>query len=566
MTAAKVVVLPCAVYTRKSSEDGLEQGFNSLDAQREACDAFILSQKAQGWKALDPTYDDGGFSGGNTERPGLKRLLTDVAAGRVKIVVVYKVDRLTRSLADFVKLVELFDKHGVSFVSVTQAFNTTSSMGRLTLNVLLSFAQFEREVTGERIRDKIAASKRKGLWMGGVAPIGYLPNDRTLAIDEPQAERVREIYRLYLELGCVRRLKAEVDRLGWVTPPRKTRRADSAGERLFSRGHLYRILANPVYAGQIVHKGTAFAGQHGAIVDLGVWQAVKDRLAVNLQGHRTRATAVNPSLLMGLVFDAQGNRLSPTHATKRARRYRYYVGQSTQQADGGEGASVLRLPAQELEDVVLGALTGFLTDPSRLIGLMGIVGAEEARARLQRATGLAESLNAKSSANSIELLHRVIDRITVHARRLVIAVRPGAIWSQGVTSNDEDLVEIEVPVELKRCGMAVRLIVRAPGAPPGSGSSRGPDPKLVALMAKAHDWFSRLASGRCDSVEAIAREAGVAGSYVTRVIYVAFLAPDIVHLIVRGEHSPELTSDRLMRMVPLPQAWDEQRELLGLRD
>ena len=277
--------LPCAIYTRKSSEEGLEQGFNSLDAQREACEAYILSQKSQGWKLMG-TFDDGGFSGGNVERPGLKRLLADIVAKRVRVVVVYKVDRLTRSLADFAKLVELFDAHGVSFVSVTQAFNTTTSMGRLTLNVLLSFAQFEREVTGERIRDKIAASKKKGMWMGGFAPIGYVPHERTLVIDAEQAPRVREIFGLYVELGCIRLLKAELDRRGWATPQRHGRRP--GGGRPFSRGHLYRLLANEVYIGNIVHKGVPYPGQHAAIIDADLWQAVQQRLASNLQGHQTR--------------------------------------------------------------------------------------------------------------------------------------------------------------------------------------------------------------------------------------------------------------------------------------
>jgi len=308
--------VPCAVYTRKSSEEGLEQGFNSLDAQREACEAYILSQKAQGWKAVTMHYDDGGFSGGNIERPAMQRLLADIVAKRVRVIVVYKVDRLTRSLADFAKLVELFDAHGVSFVSVTQQFNTTSSMGRLTLNVLLSFAQFEREVTGERIRDKIAASKRKGMWMGGFVPTGYLPHERTLVIDEPEAQHIREIYRLYLEFGCVRKLKLEIDRLGWVTPVRETRRTNMIGGRPFSRGHLYRILSNPIYIGQIAHKQAIFAGQHPAIVDRELWQAVQDRLAANGRSHRMRSTAADPSLLTGLVFDDQGQRLAPTHTKK----------------------------------------------------------------------------------------------------------------------------------------------------------------------------------------------------------------------------------------------------------
>jgi DNA invertase Pin-like site-specific DNA recombinase len=563
MTTAKPSVLPCAVYTRKSSEDGLEQEFNSLDAQREACEAFILSQKAQGWKSVG-AYDDGGFSGGNVERPALKKLLADVADGRVRIVVVYKVDRLTRSLADFAKLVELFDAHGVSFVSVTQQFNTTSSMGRLTLNVLLSFAQFEREVTGERIRDKIAASKRKGLWMGGIAPIGYVPNERTLAIDEPQAARVREIYRLYVELGCVRRLKAEVDRLGWITPERRTRRADAVGGRAFSRGHLYRVLTNRIYLGQIVHKGTVFSGQHPAIVETVLWDAAQERLAANLQGHRSRATAANPSLLTGLVFDERGNRLAPTHANKGARRYRYYVGQAPGAASGS-ATPLVRLPAQELEQAVIGSLVRFLGDDSRQIALMGNVEADVAQARLHHAGSVSEDLATMSSANMIELLAHMVERITVHSNRLEIAVRIGAIWPAGGPSATDQGVElIDTPVQLKRCGMAVRLIVSAPGATDGRVSAGKPDPTLVALVGKAQTWFDRLSSGHADSVLAIARELRIGSPYVARVIHLAFLAPDIVQRIARGDHPVELNADRLIRMVPLPMDWQAQRVLLGL--
>lgn len=557
--AARVTSLPCAIYTRKSSEEGLEQGFNSLDAQREACEAFILSQKAQGWKAVESSYDDGGFSGGNTERPALKRLLVDIAAKRVRIVVVYKVDRLTRSLADFAKLVELFDAFGVSFVSVTQQFNTTSSMGRLTLNVLLSFAQFEREVTGERIRDKIAASKRKGLWMGGIPPVGYVPKERTLVIDEPQAERIRAMYRLYLELGCVRRLKAEVDQLGFSTPIRKTRRAGAKGGRSYSRGHLYRILSNPIYRGKIVHKGETFPGQHSAIVGEELWQAVQDRLNSNLQGHRNRSTVADPSLLTGLLFDNQGQRLTPTHAKKGARRYRYYVSQSLLVKSREASPEAFRYPAQELEDAVLHALAGFLKDEPLLLGVMGDVMAGDAQHWLRQAEDLAEQLAATKSADKIDILKRIVARIAVHSNRLEIIVHTGELWSSS-NGGVVPTTSIEVPLLLKRCGMAVRLIVQAPS----QVQIRGPDPKLAALVAKAHDWFARLTSGRSDSVLGIARAEQVTSSYVTRVIYLAFLAPDIIERIIQGNHPSELNADRLIRMTPLPMAWEEQRMLLGM--
>src|SRR5438309_7440845 len=315
----------CAIYTRKSSEEGLEQEFNSLQAQSEACEAYIRSQRPEGWVLARTRYDDGGFSGGNMERPALQRLLADIQGGRIDIVVVYKVDRLTRSLADFARLVEIFDAQGVSFVSVTQQFNTTSSMGRLTLNVLLSFAQFEREVTGERIRDKIAASKKKGMWMGGNPPLGYDASERALVINPAEAETVRRIFALYRELGGVRRVKDQADRLGLRTTRTTTAKGAERGGTSFSRGHIYRLLANPIYTGQIAHKGQLYPGQHPSLIDDETWTAAQDQLATNAGAHRRRAKAVEPSLLAGLLVDAHGQRLTPSHAIKKGRRYRYYV-------------------------------------------------------------------------------------------------------------------------------------------------------------------------------------------------------------------------------------------------
>jgi site-specific DNA recombinase len=562
------VVLPCAIYTRKSSEEGLEQGFNSLDAQREACEAYILSQKTQGWVSMG-AYDDGGFSGGNVERPGLQRLLSDVASGRVRIVVVYKVDRLTRSLADFAKMVELFDAHEVSFVSVTQAFNTTSSMGRLTLNVLLSFAQFEREVTGERIRDKIAASKRKGLWMGGVVPMGYLPNDRTLAIDEPEAERVRQMYRLYLELGSVPAVAMELARRGWRTPVRTTRRPGSSGGRAFSRGHVYRILSNRIYIGQIVHKDEVFEGQHPAIVDGAVWDAVQALMRSNANGHRTRVGAAQPSLLTGLVFDEWGHRLTPSHAKKGSVRYRYYIDQTEPVVgDGVDGEARLRLPAQELEGVVMDTVIGLLKDRSRLMGVMaetGSVDANVARARLMGAGAIGERLEMAGASQRIEMLQKLVDRVVVRRESVDIAVRVGAIWEVGGPGGDAEdgdapVFVIEVPVQLKRCGMAVRLVVRPAGTP----IDPEVDASLVTLIGKALDWFERLRSGRADSALAIAEQDQVRSAYVTGVMGLAYLAPDIVHRLVRGDHPRELTVGRLMKMLPLPLCWEAQRVVLKM--
>jgi len=304
----------CAIYTRKSSEEGLEQEFNSLQAQSEACEAYIRSQHHEGWVLARTRYDDGGLSGGSMARPGLQRLLADIQGGRIDIIVVYKVDRLTRSLADFARLVEIFDAQGVSFVSVTQQFNTTSSMGRLTLNVLLSFAQFEREVTGERIRDKIAASKKKGMWMGGNVPLGYDASERTLIVNPAEAETVRRIFALYRELGCVRRVKEEADRLGLSTKRSTTASGTERGGTSFSRGHIYKLLANPVYSGQIAHKGQLYPGQHPALIDTETWTVVRDQLATDATNHRHRADAAEPSLLAGMLVDARGG---PAHPIAR---------------------------------------------------------------------------------------------------------------------------------------------------------------------------------------------------------------------------------------------------------
>jgi len=317
--------LRCAIYTRKSSEEGLEQNFNSLDAQREACEAFIASQKHEGWTILPEMYDDGGFSGGTIERPAFQRLLVDVGEGKIDVVVVYKVDRLTRSLSDFAKIVEIFDKRNVSFVSVTQQFNTTTSMGRLTLNILLSFAQFEREVTGERIRDKIAASKKKGMWMGGLPSLGYNVKDRRLVINEAEAKTVRHIFQRYTELKSVRLLKADLDASGIVSKSRNASDGTRYGEKSLARGALYLMLQNRIYRGEIVHKDRCYPGEHEAIVDEALWSEVQTILTENRADRILGTAEKQVSLLSGILFDARGERMTPTHATKNNTRYRYYV-------------------------------------------------------------------------------------------------------------------------------------------------------------------------------------------------------------------------------------------------
>ena len=351
----------CALYTRKSSEEGLDQAFNSLDAQREACEAYVKSQKSEGWRAIAARYDDGGFSGGSMERPALERLLADITAGKIAVVVVYKIDRLTRSLADFARMVELFDRHGVSFVSVTQAFNTTSSMGRLTLNVLLSFAQFEREVTGERIRDKIAASKAKGMWMGGNLPLGYdapTGTSRALVVNQAEAATVRTIFNAYLELSSVHALQRRLAERGIRSKRRTTRAGRIIGGRPFSRGALFHLLRNRTYLGLIVHRDEAHQGLHAAIVDTALFDTVQARLDANARRHNARSDRVIRAPLTGRIFDLDGEPMSPsfTHG-KRGQVYRYYVSAPLQQGRRpDEDSGIRRVPGPALEDVVSGVI------------------------------------------------------------------------------------------------------------------------------------------------------------------------------------------------------------------
>ena len=343
------IALRCAVYTRVSTNSGLEQDFNSLDNQREASEAYIKSQAHEGWKLVRERYDDGGFSGGSMERPALQKLLDDVRARKIDVIVVYKVDRLTRSLADFAKLVELFDAHGVSFISVTQAFNTTTSMGRLTLNMLLSFAQFEREITGERIRDKVAASKRKGIWMGGAVPLGYRVENRALHVVEDEAEFVRALFRRYLEVGSVVRLKTALDAENVRSPVRMSRTGRRTGGAPISRGHLYWILSNPIYVGRLRHKGQIHDGLHPAIVDLEIWERVQQRLESQTQTRRT-SQPDDHSFLAGKLYDDRGNRMGASHASKGGRRWRYYVSRAALTGRKQEAGSVVRIPASEIEN------------------------------------------------------------------------------------------------------------------------------------------------------------------------------------------------------------------------
>jgi DNA invertase Pin-like site-specific DNA recombinase len=549
----------CAIYTRKSTEEGLEQDFNSLDAQREACEAYIRSQRGLGWVSLAATYDDGGISGGTMDRPALKKLLADIEARRVDLVVVYKVDRLTRSLADFGKIVEVFDAHGASFVSVTQQFNTTTSMGRLTLNMLLSFAQFEREVTGERIRDKIAASKKKGMWMGGPPPLGYDVRERMLVVIEEEAKTVRTLFRLYLELGTVKKLLAEANQRRFVTKLRPQAGGTTVGGQPFTRGHLHQLLRNPLYAGKVAHNGELYPGQHQAIIDAETFDETGRRLDAHAAERRLATNAKAPSLLTGLAWDETGDRLCPTHANKEGRRYRYYISKRLMHRnDATEGG--LRLPAKELDGAVLTAVSEFLRDEVRFVDALEL--GEVDPTRLERV--LARGAEIADRLHDRQLLLSLIGRVNVRPGTITISMKHQGLRdavgevAPCLTECSGDPFELEFPMAIKRRGVERRLVLGgAAEAPPT------PDSNLIGLVAKAHLWWDQLSTGRVRSVGAIAAGERLHASDVGRVLPLAFLAPDIVEAICAGRHPTELTARRLKRIGKMPLDWERQRQILG---
>jgi DNA invertase Pin-like site-specific DNA recombinase len=555
----------CAIYTRKSSEEGLEQEFNSLAAQREACEAFIRSQRNEGWVLAKTRYDDGGFSGGNLERPALQQLVADIRAGRIAIVVVYKVDRLTRSLADFARLVELFDAEAVSFVSVTQQFNTTSSMGRLTLNVLLSFAQFEREVTGERIRDKIAASKKKGMWMGGNVPLGYDANERSLVINPAEAVTVRRIFGLYRELGCVRRVKEEIDRLGLRTKSSTTANGTERGGKPFSRGHLYTLLSNPIYTGQIAHKGELYPGEHPALIDDEIWSAVRDQLAANTSDHRRKAKAAEPSLLAGLLVDARGERLTPSHAIKKGRRYRYYISTALITDAGTDRARGWRLAATEMEEAVIRILADALTSPASLVERLGAAGmpGDQLRRLLGRAARLAAALGG-SAGERAKLVRELVGKIIVDEKTMIIKLRRGFLLGGDVPSSaseaaSDSAIELTAAVAFTRRGAETKLVLQ--GLAQQTHNSRC-DPALIKAIARGRAWFEELATGHARSLQELAKRDGISRRYIRRLVGLAFLSPQLIEAILQGRQSVELTATRLTEL-DLPLDWIEQHELLA---
>jgi site-specific DNA recombinase len=543
--------LRCAIYTRKSTEHNLDLAFNSLDAQREACEAYIKSQAHEGWRLLPEHYDDGGLSGASLDRPALQLLLAEVKQGRVDVIVVYKVDRLTRSLADFAKLVEAFDANEVSFVSVTQSFNTTSSMGRLTLNVLLSFAQFEREVIGERVRDKIAASKRKGIWVGGPVPLGYKSIAKKLTVVEEEAEQVRTVFQRYLALGSIGLLIVDLHHRG--VRPRSRIGPDSGAVHPthFMVGPLAHLLKNRFYIGEVAYRGEIHPGEHPSIVDRPLFEAVQARLkekAVTRRIFRTQS----PAFLMGLLYDDRGHRMSPSHANKKGVRYRYYVSQALLQNRKDEAGGIVRIAAPEIEGLIVAAV----------------------RHRVDDASGQAkpgrEPPSTKIADRDLVALH--VERIVLRARHIDITLRAGAAEPQQALADPSETDEQNRPIQ----GAATPIVLQLPWTPTNASARKGiawkPSPKpnldaetietLLIAIAKARAWMSDLAEGRAASFDEIAQRENKVERHIRYLAPLAFVSPRIIEAIANGNAPADLTVSTLARK--MPHGWAEQERKLGI--
>jgi DNA invertase Pin-like site-specific DNA recombinase len=495
-------ILRCAIYTRKSTEHGLEQEFNSLDAQRKACESYIKSQASQGWRVVATRYDDPAYSGGNLERPALKRLLADIEAGKVDVVVVYKIDRLTRSLADFAKLVETFDARSISFVAVTQQFNTTTSMGRLTLNVLLSFAQFERELASERVKDKIAASRKKGKWTGGTVPLGYEIKDRKLAISRAEAKSVQTIFKLYLQTGSLNKLIPELDRRKIVTKRRKTEVKKYQGGIPFTYGPLAYLLKNRIYLGEIHHGGKWFKGEHQPILDQSTFNRVQDQLKSNTV-NRLKGQSTNDAPLTGKLFDDRGNRMGPSFSRKNGVRYRFYVSTALRGRKHLAG-SVKRVPATEIEQLIEQAI--------------------RKQVRLAHA--------APSD------IFDGIDRAVINSNHIRIAMKPAYAGRP-----------IEISWRLQKTNVITVI------EPTGQSKS---DPKLIQAIVRAHAWLNDLKSGRYDSIEALAKDVQLHPKIIRQQSRLAFLAPVITEAVITGGAGKTLTLGAISKTLPL--SWVKQRK------
>jgi site-specific DNA recombinase len=544
----------CAIYTRKSSEEGLEQDFNSLDAQHEACAAYIKSQASEGWKLARDRYDDGGISGGTLERRGLQRLLSDIAAGHIDIVVVYKVDRLTRSLLDFAKLVEAFDKAGTSFVSITQSFNTTTSMGRLTLNMLLSFAQFEREVTAERIRDKIAQSKARGMWMGGTPPIGYRPDGRSLAIVEADALIVRHIFSRYAELANVRLLAEELDQKGVRSPARSAISGRAFGDRPFSRGQLYKILSNPTYIARINHGGRSHKANFRAIIEQAQWDEVQATIAANINGVRSPAPA-EASLLAGKLVDHRGEPMVAVHACKGKFRYRYYVSRDLHHGGDASKAEGWRLPAREIEPLVRTKIIVLLNDPVQLLAgsAAKMPSPDELNSIIANGKEAAATL-AGPRVPAAKLLRQLVAEVRLGTDQVSIVLDPSNVSILLELSGMAEATTLTVAARLKRRGGVMRLIT-----PSGSAAAPAVNRTLVKAIVQGRAWWQELLADKNLTLDAIGQREGITSPYVLRIVRLAFLSPQMLDSITAGTQPAHLSLKRLIATDGVSARWSDQQ-------
>ncbi|MEL6504886.1 MAG: recombinase family protein [Pseudomonadota bacterium] len=603
----------CAIYTRKSSEEGLEQDFNSLDAQREACAAYVQSQRHEGWRLLRPSsgedanryaYDDGGLSGGTMERPGLKRLLAAIESGAIDVVVVYKVDRLTRSLADFARIVDVFDRHGVSFVSVTQAFNTTSSMGRLTLNVLLSFAQFEREVTAERIRDKIAASKRKGIWMGGRVPLGYRAKDRKLLIDEEEAKTVRRIFETYIRTASLPKTKAELDAAGLgprtiIPQTQDSIKADadagathigtrvsnnptrkqsiSAGHGLngtdqnvahqhrrkrFSVGGLSALLRNPIYRGKLSHKGTLHEGEHEALIDDDLFNRVQTLLNSASGGNRKQRGSADAlrhgRLLKGLLFDSADFAMTTTHSKRKGVVHNYYLSTALAKNRKAEAGWPHRVPASKLEDAVFMALKQHFEKNGN--------GDRKDCHALPLTEDCSQAKGPVGTSADLPNLIGQIERIDVIIEGAVVALKAQTNVSNG-SCNDKSntATRLVIPIDWKRQFRRQRIgpSIEQTAAQLRREREERNRQTLLSAIARAHIWYDDLKSGAVSSITELASRENRSVRAIRLNLTLAWLAPDIVRAALERRLDPSISATELARA--LPQNWQDQRSLVGLQ-
>ena len=531
----------CAIYTRKSSDDGLEQSFNSLDAQREACAAYINSQKHEGWEAVPTAYDDGGYSGGSIERPGLQQLLQDIEAGKINIIVVYKIDRLTRSLIDFAKMVELFDRHKVTFVSITQQFNTTTSMGRLTLNVLLSFAQFEREVAGERIRDKIAASKAKGIWMGGYIPVGYECQDRKLSPKADDAQMVKFIFNRYLELGSVLKLQEDLKGQGIRIPATMTKRGKFKDARSYNMNSLYNLLKNPIYIGQIKHRDKVYLGQHQPIIEKSIWNKVQNLLNQNYVNNEHSLKAQSPSLLAGKIFDIDGNYFASVHGNKNKRRYHYYINKNLKYKEVVAVNGIRRLPSQELDDLVESEFLKLLSTVS-ISKNFNRLDIDRLRLLIKESNELLKNwsnlnLNARHLKIRCSLVKVIVspNEVTLNWDRqhfLNVVMDLNEMLQPLISSQN---IKVIIPLKLVQIKQRNKLIVG------DINHEKSLSPALIADVCKAYVWNQELVQRKYATVKELAADQGKDHTYVSAMLRFAWLAPDIVESILCGVVPPTFT-------------------------